>query len=92
MQTIKANKCVVGETYFLDGGWYDYNFENFKHQPLINTPVKFLGISNKTNNIGKHWLDRKGKHIFERLDGRVINTSSTDTMLLTPIIDPEILR
>lgn len=92
METIKANRCVVGETYFLDGGWYDYNFENFKHQPLINTPVKFLGVSNKTNNIGKYWLDRNGKHSFERPDGKTIFTHGSDTMLLEPIEDPEILR
>ena len=92
MKTIRVNKCVIGETYFLDGQWYDYNFETFKHKPLINTPVKFMGKSNSHSNIGKSWFDSKGKHVFELENKKLIHTYATNTMLLEPIEDPEILR
>jgi len=92
MKEIQVNKCVIGETYYLHGGWYDYDFETFKHKPLINTPVVFQGKSNSESNINKHWMDRTGKFVFELPDGAVVKPYAKDTMLLEPIIDPPILR
>jgi len=92
---IRNNKCVIGETYYLDGGWYDYNFQFDPSQApyvtskdnaaLINTPVKFVGKKSKSN---------RGKHCFEFVNepGRFIYDYATAQMLLEPIHDPEILR
>jgi len=91
METIKANRCVVGETYFLDGGWYDYNFQldlseppfvtSKNNIPMINTPVKFVGKISKT-----------GKKFRFEYNGKFVHSYANNTMLLEPINDPEILR
>ena len=83
---IKINKCVIGETYYLDGGWYAYNFITYKHKPLINTPVKFIG------KLNKGFKNNKGRHIFEMSNGEIIETYARNTMLLEPIDNPEILE
>ena len=83
---ITVNKCVIGDTYYLDGMWYDYNFITFKHKPLINTPVKFIG------KLDKGFKHNKGRHAFEMLNGKVIYLYAKDTMLLEPTANPEILE
>jgi len=85
MKEIRVNKCVIGETYYLDGAWYDYNFETHKHKPLMNTPVVFRGKSNSESNISKTWFDRTGKFIFELPNGDLVKPYARDTMLLEPI-------
>ena len=92
MKLINANKCTIGETYYLHGGWYDYDLVGFEHKPLINTPVVFRGKSNVESNNNKNWFDRRGKHVFELADGEIIKTYARDDMLLEPIINPEILE
>jgi len=84
---IRANKCKVGEVYYLCGMWY----QGFV--PLINTPVKFLGKDNNSN-VGLNWYDCKGQHKFEFVDepDRYVHTYSNTDMLIKPIEDPEILR
>lgn len=83
---IKVNKCVIGETYYLDGGWYSHNYITCKHKPLINTPVKFIGKFNKG------FKNNTGKHIFQMPNGETIEAYATNTMLLEPIENPEILE
>ena len=83
---IIVNKCVIGDTYYLDGMWYDYNFTTLKHKPLINTPVKFIG------KLDKGFKYNTGRYTFEMLNGKVIYLYSKDTMLLEPIANPEILE
>ncbi len=83
---IVVNKCVIGDTYYLNGMWYDYNFVTFKHKPLINTPVKFIG------KLDKGFKHNKGRYVFEMLSGKVIHAYANDTMLLGPIINPEIIE
>jgi len=93
MKSIQVNKCVIGETYYLDGSWYNYDLVDFNdHKPLINTPVIFRGKTNNESNINKHWFDRTGKFVFEMESGELIKPYARDTMLLEPIHDPEILR
>ena len=89
---IRANKCIIGEIYYLTGMWFASG------NPLINMPVKFVGKGNNSNN-GLVWSDCKGKHMFESLEDRphfdkggIVYTYSNDDMLLEPIKDPEILR
>ena len=92
---IKANKCVVGETYYLSGMWY----EMATSAPLINTPVKFLG-KGTNSNVGKFWADHRGRHHFEVLvdtgerikSGEVVKAYADTEFLLEPIENPEILR
>jgi len=92
---IQNNKCVIGEIYYLHGGWYDYNFQFDPTQApfvtsknniaMINTPVRFVGKVNKRG---------RGKHRFEFVNepGRFIHDYARERMLLEPIKDPEILR
>lgn len=88
---IRNNKCVVGETYYLDGGWYDYNFSfNLSEEPyvtsknnipMINTPVKFVGKVSKS-----------GPRFRFEYDGKFLHDYATGTMNIEPIENPEILK
>lgn len=92
---IPANKCVIGETYYLTGMWYDLTTST----PLINKAVKFLG-KGTNSNVGKFWADCKGKHHFELLEdssgisaaGDIIKAYAKTDFLIEPIYKPEILR
>jgi hypothetical protein len=91
---IKANKCVIGETYYLSGMWYELATST----PLINTPVKFIG-KGTNSNVGKFWASHRGKHHFEMLEdageiikaGEIVKAYAKSEFLLEPIDNPEIL-
>ena len=88
---INANKCIQGETYFLTGIWYDYDFVNFKHKPLINTPVKFIG-KNKSVKKSRSWFGSNGQFVFKIDGGKIINVTGDSSFLLSKIDNPEILN
>lgn len=91
---IRANKCVLGETYYLTGMWYDYNIKPISYipyitskgnKPLINTPVIFVGRDKN----GSH-----GKHRFMFADGseRYIKMYASDDLFIKPMDNPDILK
>jgi len=94
---IRANKCIIDETYYLTGMWYDYNIRGIgvapyitssENKPLINTPVKFIGVN---HNAGVY---KRGKHRFMMLDGteRLIHIYAYEDLFLEPIENPDILN
>jgi hypothetical protein len=92
---IKANKCIIGEVYYLSGMWYELATST----PLINTPVRFIG-KGTNSNLGKFWADHRGRHHFKLLkdvgeitkSGEIIMAYANSEFLLKPIENVEILR
>jgi len=91
---IRANKCVLGETYYLTGMWYDYNIKPISYipyitskgnKPLINTPVIFVGRDKN----GSH-----GKHRFMFTDGseQYIKMYASDDLFIKPVDNPDVLK
>jgi hypothetical protein len=92
MRCLTANKCVIGETYYLTGLVYRYNFETGEHKPLINQPVKYLGRNTKVTNQHKNWFDMSGQYEFELNDGHMVRMYAKDDVFIEPIPNPEILQ
>lgn len=92
MKYLTANKCIRGETYYLTGMVYRYNFETGNHQPLINQEVKYLGRNTKITNNGKNWFDMSGQYEFEMNDGHIVRMYAKDDVFIEPIPNPEILQ
>lgn len=78
---ISANKCIVGQTYYLTGMWWDYGTlldtvplialglksrsESKSATCLINTPVKFNGRVPAKKSV----MGARVSYEFERTDG-----------------------
>jgi hypothetical protein len=91
---IPANKCVIGETYYLSGMWYDITTST----PLINRKVKFIG-KGTNSNVGLCWSELGGKHHFELIEdvgncnsGDIIKAYAKTDFLIEPIDNPDILN
>ena len=101
---IKVNKCIVGEVYYLHGGWYDYDFKVgfITDGPSEPKTIPFpIGgnhkpmINSPVKFIGKvNGSFRGGKHRFEFTDksGKFVHALAGDDMLIEPIENPDILN
>lgn len=81
---ITANKCVIGETYYATGEYWDYE----KDETLLNTPVVFMGKDSKPSYSGPSY-SREGQYVFKINEITEIRAISKTAFFIKPLVKDE---